>query len=245
MVGDTLRPEVVDEGGPAVRGVAEADGPVAGDVLAEASSQVWLGPATGEPCLVELGGEFVDLGKSFGGVGAFVPGVTAVELSLDLGLGRFGWSHAGADHCLEGEDPVGFAVDVLFVEFQVFEPGLFLGRQWGVVGVEDVDLGCGRCPAVVEVVGWLVVVRQVRRGEKAIRVLGPVTKRVPVLDDAGNPLLDSEGKPREIRKLVGVTPVSVFDIAQTDGPPPPEHPVPVLLTGQAPPGLWDSPPAFA
>ena len=40
--------------------------------------------------------------------------------------------------------------------------------------------------------------------------------------------------------MVGVKPVSVFDIAQTDGPPPPEHPVPVLLTGQAPAGLWDS-----
>lgn len=87
---------------------------------------------------------------------------------------------------------------------------------------------------------WQAKGYQVRRGEKAIRVLGPVTKRVPVLDDAGKPVLDVDGKPREIRKLVGVTPVSVFDIAQTDGPPPPEHPVPVLLTGQAPPGLWDS-----
>ena len=87
---------------------------------------------------------------------------------------------------------------------------------------------------------WQAKGYQVRRGERAIRVLGPVTKRIPVLDGAGNPLLDAEGNPREIRKLVGVTPVSVFDIAQTDGPPPPEHPVPVLLTGQAPPGLWDS-----
>lgn len=87
---------------------------------------------------------------------------------------------------------------------------------------------------------WQAKGYQVRRGEKAIRVLGPVTKRVPVLDGAGNPLLEADGNPREIRKLVGVTPVSVFDITQTDGPPPPEHPVPVLLTGQAPPGLWDS-----
>ncbi len=87
---------------------------------------------------------------------------------------------------------------------------------------------------------WQAKGYQVRRGEKAIRVLGPVTKRVPVLDDAGKPVLDADGKPREIRKLVGVTPVSVFDISQTDGPPPPEHPVPVLLTGQAPPGLGDS-----
>ena len=70
------------------------------------------------------------------------------------------------------------------------------------------------------------------RDRTPIRVLAPVTARVP--------LLDAAGKPREIRKLVGVKPVSVYDISQTDGPPPPEHPVPVLLTGQAPPGLWDS-----
>ena len=87
---------------------------------------------------------------------------------------------------------------------------------------------------------WQAKGYQVRRGQKAIRVLGPITQRVPILDPAGNPLLDADGKPRESRQLVGVTPVSVFDISQTDGPPPPEPPIPTLLTGQAPPGLWDS-----
>ena len=87
---------------------------------------------------------------------------------------------------------------------------------------------------------WQAKGYQVRRGEKAIRVLGPVTKRVPLMDVAGNQLLDADGRPREGRQLVGVRPVAVFDITQTDGPPPPEHPVPVLLTGQAPSGLWDS-----
>ncbi|MFT4217260.1 MAG: ArdC family protein [Micropruina sp.] len=87
---------------------------------------------------------------------------------------------------------------------------------------------------------WQARGYQVRRGEKAIRVLGPVTKRAPILDPAGNPVLDADGKPRETRQLVGVKPVPVFDISQTDGPPPPQHPDPVLLTGQAPPGLWDA-----
>ncbi len=87
---------------------------------------------------------------------------------------------------------------------------------------------------------WQAKGYQVRRGERAIRVLGPVTRREPVVDAAGSPLFDVDGKPREVRRLIGVRPVSVFDIAQTDGPAPPEHPVPVLLTGQAPPGLWDS-----
>lgn len=87
---------------------------------------------------------------------------------------------------------------------------------------------------------WQAKGYQVRRGERAIRVLGPVTRREPVLDAAGNAVFDADGKRREVRRLVGVRPVSVFDIAQTDGPAPPEHPVPVLLSGQAPSGLWDS-----
>ena len=44
--------------------------------------------------------------------------------------------------------------------------------------------------------------------------------------------------------MVGVKPVSVFDVSQTDGDPLPEPPEAKLLTGQAPPGLWDALQAF-
>ncbi len=60
------------------------------------------------------------------------------------------------------------------------------------------------------------------------------------------------GEPRQLRKgekpragetvrerIVGVKPVHVFDVSQTDGAPVPTQPRPVLLTGQAPGGLWD------
>lgn len=87
---------------------------------------------------------------------------------------------------------------------------------------------------------WQAKGYQVRKGEKAIRVLGPVTRRVPLLDPSGHPVLDADGRPRETREIVGVKPVSTFDISQCDGPPIPEVPKPVLLTGQAPAGLWDS-----
>lgn len=87
---------------------------------------------------------------------------------------------------------------------------------------------------------WQAKGYQVRKGETAIRILGPVTRRVPLLDTSGRPVLNSAGQPRETRRIVGVKPVPVFDINQTDGPPAPEAPSPVLLSGQAPPGLWDS-----
>ena len=87
---------------------------------------------------------------------------------------------------------------------------------------------------------WQAKGYQVRRGEKAIRILGPVTRPVPLVDSAGRPVLDENGRQRHRQEIVGVRPVSVFDISQTDGPPVPEAPAPTLLTGKAPPGLWDS-----
>lgn len=88
--------------------------------------------------------------------------------------------------------------------------------------------------------GWQAKGYQVRRGEKAIRILGPITRPVPLLDPSGHPVLDADGRPRETRQIIGVKPVSVWDVSQCDGPPIPEAPRPVLLTGQAPEGLWDS-----
>ncbi len=87
---------------------------------------------------------------------------------------------------------------------------------------------------------WQAKGYQVRRGEKAIRILGPVTRRAQLLDPSGSPVLDSDGRPRETRQIIGVKPVSVWDVSQCDGPPIPEAPRPVLLTGQAPPGLWEA-----
>lgn len=87
---------------------------------------------------------------------------------------------------------------------------------------------------------WQAKGRQVRRGEQSIKVFGPVTTREPKLDDQGRPVCGADGKPVQEVRIVGVKPVSVFDVSQTDGDPLPEPPPAKLLTGQAPPGLWDA-----
>ncbi len=86
---------------------------------------------------------------------------------------------------------------------------------------------------------WQAKGYQVRKGETAIRVLGPITRRAPLLDASGRPVLDADGRPSQTREMIGTKAVPVFDISQTSGPPVPEAPTPALLTGQAPPGLWD------
>lgn len=91
---------------------------------------------------------------------------------------------------------------------------------------------------------WQAKGRQVRRGEQSIKVFGPVTTREPKLDDHGRPVRGADGKPVQEVRIVGVKPVSVFDVSQTDGDPLPEPPQATLLTGQAPPGLWDALQAF-
>jgi hypothetical protein len=91
---------------------------------------------------------------------------------------------------------------------------------------------------------WQARGRQVRRGEQSIKVYGPVTRREPKLDPQGRPVRDADGKPAMEVRVVGVKPVSVFDVSQTDGDPLPEPPEARLLTGQAPPGLWDALQAF-
>lgn len=100
-----------------------------------------------------------------------------------------------------------------------------------------------QCPGATLVAGyrsWQAMGRQVRRGESAIRILGPVTRRLPQLDAHGDPVRDAAGQPVLRTQLVGVKPVAVFDVSATEGDPLPEQPRPQLLVGHAPPGLWDS-----
>ena len=107
---------------------------------------------------------------------------------------------------------------------------------------------------------WKSLGRQVNKGEKGIAILAPVIRRAAPADqpdrqqpDTGSPLERSEPGPGERRvgegttgetqrgrKVSGFRPTYVFDVAQTTGDPLPEPPAPQLLTGQAPPGLWDA-----
>jgi hypothetical protein len=98
----------------------------------------------------------------------------------------------------------------------------------------------GTATAVAGYKAWQAKGRQVRAGEKALKVFAPIIKKVDLTDRDGRPLLDAAGHPRRVDRLVGMRLVSVFDVTATDGPPLPERPEARLLTGQAPPGLWDA-----
>lgn len=97
-------------------------------------------------------------------------------------------------------------------------------------------------PSASQVAGyttWQSVGRQVRRGEKAIRVMAPVIRKAKDLDPNAQARTDPTGQIRT-KQIVGFRSVSVFDIGQTDGPPVPHQDDPRLLAGTAPDGLWDA-----
>ena len=81
--------------------------------------------------------------------------------------------------------------------------------------------------------------RQVNKGETGIRIFAPITRRVDQVKPDGSPVSDASGKPVRSVAVVAFKLASVFDVSQTDGPALAERPVPQLLSGQAPEGLWD------
>lgn len=93
--------------------------------------------------------------------------------------------------------------------------------------------------AVASFTTWQSLNRRVCRGEKAIRVMAPITKRVAVTDKDGKPVVGPDGKPEVRSKITGYRPAPVFDIGQTDGPGLPEVPQPQRLAGTSPAGLLE------
>lgn len=90
---------------------------------------------------------------------------------------------------------------------------------------------------------WKSMGRHVRRGETGLRILAPNTRRSapqdPDISVAGEES-QRDHSTTAARYVTGYRTVSVFDVAQTDGPPLPEPERAVLLDGQAPEGLWES-----
>ncbi|MDP2326248.1 MAG: ArdC family protein [Gammaproteobacteria bacterium] len=79
---------------------------------------------------------------------------------------------------------------------------------------------------------WAEFGRNVKKGEKALRVLAPSTRKI----DQENP---TTGEAEKQTVITGFRMVPVFDVSQTEGDPLPTPPRPVLLEGQAPEGLWE------
>lgn len=93
---------------------------------------------------------------------------------------------------------------------------------------------------------WRSLNRHVRRGQSGYTILAPVTARfassTPDRAESWRRLGRGErpGRGEVVRsRLVGLRAAHVWDISQTDGEPVPERPMPRLLQGQAPEGLWD------
>ena len=90
-----------------------------------------------------------------------------------------------------------------------------------------------QCPHATHVAGfrkWQELGRQVRKGEKAIKILGYSTKKITKTD----PVTGEEVEDRVKRFPV----LSVFDVTQTDGEPVPSNAY-QLPTGEGPAGVLD------
>ena len=98
----------------------------------------------------------------------------------------------------------------------------------------NVLLIAAQCPQATHVAGyraWQQLGRQVREGEKAIKILGYSTKKITKTDpDTGDEIED---------RLIRYPVLSVFDISQTHGDPIPADPY-QLPTGDGPAGALDT-----
>jgi len=108
---------------------------------------------------------------------------------------------------------------------------------------------------------WKALGRQVDKGERGIQILAPVIRRTHRDDQTSGTEEKSVGRaaaergrstppapapPGEDaaavgeRRVAGYRVAYVWDVTQTSGDPLPTRPLPQLLGGQAPPGLWDA-----
>ncbi|CAB4896493.1 MAG: toprim domain-containing protein [Actinobacteria bacterium] len=109
--------------------------------------------------------------------------------------------------------------------------------------------------AVAGYEAWKALGRQVDKGERGIQILAPIVRRASSPDTAGDDTTaaataadttasnnsgQTTGSGSTPRRVAGFRVAHVFDVDQTSGEPLPERPTPVLLAGQAPPGLWDA-----
>jgi antirestriction protein ArdC len=112
---------------------------------------------------------------------------------------------------------------------QQWERWLRAQRSFHRYSFSNVLLILRQCPDATQVAGfhrWHELGRFVRKGERGIAILAPVTRRVDADDDS-----DAAGLP----VVTGFRPAYVFDVGQTDGEPLPE--IARRLDGDDPAGV--------
>lgn len=103
------------------------------------------------------------------------------------------------------------------------------GTKFHGYSFRNVVLIAMQAPDATRVAGyrkWQELGRQVRKGERGIVILAPLTRKTA-----------AEGDVEAVSRVVGFTGASVFDLAQTDGEPLAEPPQPELIEGEAPDGM--------
>lgn len=152
----------------------------------------------------------------------------------------------------QGSDPA-VSIETLHEQLRQAIESIETGEQWRAwldfarnlhqYSFNNLVLIWAQRPDATAVAGyatWQSLNRQVRRGEKALRVMAPIIRRAVVNDENGHPILGSDGRRQLKQQIIGFRPAPVFEVSQTDGPPIPEPTRPTLLSGHAPAGLWDA-----
>ena len=132
------------------------------------------------------------------------------------------------------------------VESQAWRAMLDTAAKFHTYSLGNLLLIGAQAPQATRVAGfrsWQSLGRHVRKGERGIAILAPCTYRPktasPATDSTREQPQNERGGPAASGKqLRGFRVVHVFDITATEGDPLPDV-APVLLSGQAPAGLWE------
>jgi antirestriction protein ArdC len=84
---------------------------------------------------------------------------------------------------------------------------------------------------------WKELERSVKKGEKGISILAPAMAKVDEKDSDGAVVVGPDGKPSKVRRVIGFTTATVFDVSQTEGKPLPS--IDRTLTEEPPAGFID------
>ena len=117
-------------------------------------------------------------------------------------------------------------------------------HQYSARNVVLIHLQCPTATVVAGYHAWHTLGRQVRRGERGIRIIVPIRRRVNASTTTGASVVEahesalSQPSAAERDAVIGWRVGYVWDVRQTDGPPLPTPPMPQPLAGATATGAW-------